>query len=128
VFTLALAVVCFNAFGNLSLAIGMKHFSQSLGINPVGYLHAMASPAVALGIGLLILWMLTRMTLMSWADLSFVLPLTGFGYVMAAVLGRVFLDESITPRQWLGVILISLGIGFVGTTRARTGRHAQDPA
>jgi uncharacterized membrane protein len=127
-FLLALAVVCFNAFGNLSLAFGMKHLSQSMGLNPVSFLHAMASPFVAAGIALLIFWLLTRMTLMSWADLSFVLPLTGFGYVMAAILGHFFLKEAITPRQWLGTILISAGIAFVGTTKISTNSLARDSA
>ena len=117
---LALAVVCFNALGNLSLAWGMKHLSQSVGWNPLGYIHAIFNPFVAGGIALLILWLLTRMALLSWADLSFALPLTGLGYVLAAILGRVFLDEVVAPRQWFGTLLIFAGIAIVGTTTHQT--------
>jgi uncharacterized membrane protein len=117
---LVFLVVLFNALGNLSLAWGMKHITESVGINPLHYLHAMLNPAVAGGILLLILWLLTRMALLSWADLSFVLPLTSLGYVLAAVLGKVFLNEAVTPGHWLGTLLIFAGTLVVGSTQSKT--------
>jgi uncharacterized membrane protein len=117
---LVIAVVIANAVGNLSLAWGMKHVGEAVGLNPLGYVRVMVNPAVALGILLLILWLLMRMTLLSWADLSFVLPLTSFGYVLAAVLGYLFLHEAITPTHWLGTVLIFAGTMLVGTTDGKT--------
>jgi uncharacterized membrane protein len=119
-FLLVLAVVFFNAVGNLALAWGMRHVSEVVALNPIGYVRAMLNPFVALGIVLLILWMLTRMALLSWADLSFVLPLTGIGYILAAVLGRVFLHEPITASHWIGTILIFSGTALVGSTDEQT--------
>ena len=116
---LALVVVCFNATGNLSLAWGMKQRS-AVGINPLGYIAAMLNPFVAGGIVLLILWLLTRMALMSWADLSFVQPLMAIGYVVAAVLGRFVLHEQVGPLQWIGVFLIFAGSTFVSATPHRS--------
>ena len=60
------------------------------------------------------------MALLSWADLSFVLPLTSLGYVLAAVLGRVFLNEAVTPGHWLGTLLIFAGTLLVGSTQSKT--------
>ena len=117
---LVLLVVLFNALGNLSLAWGMRHVTESVGFNPIHYLRAMLNPAVAGGIVLLILWLLTRMALLSWADLSFVLPLTSLGYVLAAVLGKVFLNETVTPEHWLGTLLIFTGTLLVGSTQSKT--------
>ncbi len=114
---LVTAVTAFNAFGNLSLAWGMKHFAFKVGLDPAVYLRAMLNPFVALGITLLILWLLTRMALLSWADLSFVVPVTGIGYFLAALLGKVFLNEAIGPAQWLGTLLVVSGTVMVGTTR-----------
>jgi uncharacterized membrane protein len=119
-FLLVLAVVFFNAVGNLSLAWGMKHLGETVSLNPLDYLRAMLNPFVALGIALLILWLLTRMALLSWADLSFVLPVTGLGYVLAAVIGVVFLSETVTPTHWLGTLLIFAGTGMVGATTQKT--------
>jgi drug/metabolite transporter (DMT)-like permease len=117
---LVLAVIFFNAVGNLSLAWGMRHIPQPEALNPLYYVRAMLNPYVALGILLLVCWLLTRMTLLSWADLSFVLPLTGVGYILAAVFGKVFLGESVTPAHWLGVLLICAGTAMVGSTDQRT--------
>ena len=119
-FLLLLAVVVFNAVGNLSLAWGMRHVTETVGLNPLGYLRAMTNPYVAGGIILLVCWLLARMTLLSWADLSFVLPLTGLGYILAAVFGKVFLGESVTAAHWVGTVLIFCGTAIVGSTEQQT--------
>ena len=98
----------------------MKHTAEALSLDPLGYVRAMLNPFVALGICLLVLWLLTRMALLSWADLTFVLPLTAFGYILAAVLGKFYLHELITPVRWLGTLLIFSGTALVGATNPRT--------
>lgn len=80
----------------------------------------MLSPVVALGIIALILAQLTRMALLSLADLSFVLPATASGYIVSAMLGRVFLSETVSSEQWLGTLLIVAGIALVGTTPTKS--------
>jgi uncharacterized membrane protein len=119
-FLLLMAVVFFNALGNLSLAWGMRHVPEAMALNPLGYLRAMLNPYVMMGTVLLVGWLLARMTLLSWADLSFVLPLTGLGYILAAVFGKVFLGESVTPAHWFGTILICAGTAMVGSTDQQT--------
>jgi uncharacterized membrane protein len=121
-------VVILNAVGNLSLAWGMKHLTSSVLFDPLSYLKAMLDPFVALGIVLLILWLLTRMALLSWADLSFVLPLTGLGYILAAVFGNWFLDEKVTPIHWLGTVLVFVGSGLVGATTQKTDTDVERPS
>lgn len=106
--------------GNLSLAWGTKHFPQALSLNPAVYLRAMVDPFVALGIAMLILSLLTRLALLSLADLSFVLPVTAIGYVLAALFGQMFLHEVVTLQQWMGTVLIFMGTGLVGTTPQNT--------
>lgn len=111
-----------KAVGNLSLAWGMKHSSEAASDGPLHYLRAMLDPAVALGVALLILSVLTRMALLSLADLSFVLPVTAIGYVLAAFLGKTFLHETVTAQRWTGTVLIVIGAALVGsTTESTTG-------
>src|ERR1019366_7042803 len=83
----ATVVVLSNVFGNFFLKKGMPPKLPT----PWSYITVLFDPWVALGVVLLILWMMSRMTLLSWADLSYVLPVTAIGYVLVAVLGRVFL-------------------------------------
>ncbi|HLX46080.1 MAG TPA: EamA family transporter [Bryobacteraceae bacterium] len=104
--------IALKAVGNLSLAWGMKHSTH--------YLEALLDPAVALGVALLILSVLTRMALLSMADLSFVLPVTAIGYVLAAFLGKTFLHETVTPQRWAGTVLIVIGAALVGSTSEST--------
>jgi drug/metabolite transporter (DMT)-like permease len=111
--------------GNVCLAWGMKHFSQVLSINPFFYLRAMLNPFVALGISALVLGVLTRMALLSVADLSFVLPLTATGYIVSTALGRFFLSEQVTFGGWLGSALIFLGSALVSSTAQRTPLRAE---
>jgi uncharacterized membrane protein len=107
----AVIVILSNALGNLALALGMKNrTTDSIG----AYLAAIFSPWVIVGISLLILWLLSRMALLSWADLSYVLPVTSLGYVASAIIGRFFLNEQITPQRWAGTILIVAGTMLVG--------------
>lgn len=79
----------------------------------------MLNPFVAIGISMLILALLTRLALLSVADLSFVLPLTAFGYILSALLGKIFLNEQVSPNQWLGTALIFFGVMLVGSTPAK---------
>ena len=113
---LLLFIAC-KAAGNLSLAWGMKHFPQSISVaNPVSYIRAIFNPFVASGILALVLAVLMRMVLLSHADLSYVLPVTAIGYVVAAFLGKTFLHEAVSGQRWFGTALILLGAALAGTT------------
>jgi uncharacterized membrane protein len=113
-------VVLTNVLGNFSMSWGMKHQAVELGISPLAYIRLIFSPWVLLGTTLLILWLLSRMTLLGWADLSYVLPVTSIGYVITAFLGRYFFNEQISWQRWLGTGLIMVGISLVGLTSANT--------
>jgi uncharacterized membrane protein len=119
----AVIVILSNAFGNFSLKWGMDR-QAALTLSPLNYIRAILSPWVMVGISLLILWLLTRMALLSWADLSYVLPVTSLGYVASALMGRFFLSEQITPQRWAGTLLIVGGTVLVGMGRPRTGTES----
>ncbi len=91
---------------------GMKH---RLAGEPL--LTALLNPFVILGIVLLIFWTLTRITLLSLADLSYVLPVTSIGYVLSALAGWLFLHEAISRERAWGIALITAGTFLAGRTR-----------
>src|SRR6202023_1355725 len=117
---LTLFVVATNVLGNVSMSWGMKHQFVDLGLSPMAYIRLIFSPWVLLGTTLLILWLLSRMTLLGWADLSYVLPVTAIGYVLTAILGKYFRGEEISYQGWAGTGLIVAGIVLVGLTEANT--------
>jgi|SRR5579871_1985443 len=112
--------IALKAVGNLSLAWGMKQLPQVMSANPLGYLSAMLNPFVALGVAALIVALLSRMALFSVADLSFILPVTAVGYIIATVLGKIFLHETVTTQRWAGTILIVAGAALVGSGAHKT--------
>ena len=117
-------VVFSNAFGDFFMKRGLPD-SASL-TAPLDYIAMLFQPWVALGVGLLILWQLSRMALLSWADLSYVLPVTSVGYVVVALIGKLLLNEAITPRRWAGIVLIMAGVALVSVGSPSTA--ARDAA
>jgi drug/metabolite transporter (DMT)-like permease len=115
-------VVFTNVVGNLLLSMGMRQLGSLLGQPPIAYIQALFHPLVAAGVALLIVWLISQMTLLSWADLSYVVPVTSIGYVLSALAGRVFLHELVTWKRWGGIGLIILGFILVSRTKPRASR------
>ena len=118
-------VVISNVLGNFSLTWGMRQVGSVVSLSPWPYIAALFNPWVALGVSLLIVWLISQMTLLSWADLSYVLPVTSAGYVLAALAGRLFLHEEISLARWAGVGLIMMGVAMVSKTPPRAARELE---
>lgn len=115
-------VLCANT-GDLLLKRGMNQIG-AVQITLPGLAHAflatVTSPTIWLGIAFLTGFMLSYMTVLSWADYSYVMPAGAFGYALLTFLAVTFLHESVSPRRWVGVALICVGVLLVGQTRPRT--------
>jgi uncharacterized membrane protein len=117
-------VILSNVLGDSILRYGMQHVGNMVGRPPIAYIFALFNPWVALGVSLLVLWMLSHMALLSWADLSYVLPVTSVGYALVALSGRIFLHETVSVPRWAGIFLIVSGVLMVGRTEFNTTRKA----
>jgi len=118
----AVVVVLSNVFGNFFLKRGMPGQLNA----PFEYITVLFQPWVSLGVLLMILWMLSRMALLSWADLSYVLPVTAVGYVLVALVGKALLNEQISGKRWAGILLIVAGVALVsGGTAPQTVPRAE---
>lgn len=119
-------VVCANA-GDLMLKHGMSQIG-AVPLNWNGVSHAfgltVSNGAIWVGIFFLSGFMLSYMTVLSWADYSYVMPAGAFGYAILTFLAVLFLHESVSPRRWFGVILICIGVLLVGQTKPRTAAQA----
>ena len=115
-------VVCANA-GDLLLKHGMSQVGP-VQLTSAGLWHAFrltfTNGTVWAAILLLTGFLVSYMTVLSWADYSYVMPAGAFGYAVLTLLAVLFLHESVSPRRWIGVTLICVGVLLVGQTKPRT--------
>jgi drug/metabolite transporter (DMT)-like permease len=128
-YLILLAVMLTASVGDTLLSHGMTQ------VGPVSMarldllLAALRNPWVITGILCLLGFFASYLTALSWADLTFVLPATAFGYVVVAFLAKYWQHETITVYRWVGILLIVCGVGFVANGPSLTEhkpQHATD--
>jgi drug/metabolite transporter (DMT)-like permease len=115
-----LIVMLTAAVGDTLLSHGMSQVGP-VDVHHLGLLFAaLKNLWVIAGILLLIGFFASYLTALSWADLTFVLPSTSFGYVVVALISHFWLHEHISLARWAGILLIVSGVGFVSQGPALT--------
>ena len=121
-------VLCANT-GDLLLKRGMSQIGP-VQISLAGLSHAfrltVSNGTIWVGILFLSGFMLSYMTVLSWADYSYVMPAGAFGYAVLTFLAVLLLHESVSSRRWAGVVLICVGVLLVGQTKPRTTEARSD--
>jgi uncharacterized membrane protein len=116
-------VAIFAATGDAMLSEGMKQ-TGNISLHDLPHLvAALVNPSVAIGVVLLVGFFATYTNALSWADLTYVLPASSLGYVLLALIAKFVLHEHVSVSRWLGIALISTGVGFVATGPAATSRE-----
>jgi drug/metabolite transporter (DMT)-like permease len=119
-YAVLIAIMLTASVGDSLLSRGMEQVGP-VDVHHLGLLwHALFNPFVDVGIVLLIGFFSCYTTALSWADLSFVMPATAFGYVVIALLGRFWLHEQLSWSRWTGIGLIVCAVGFVAGGPSRT--------
>lgn len=81
---------------------------------------------VIAGVAALIARYIFQLSLLSWADLTYALPVTASSYVLITVVGVFALHEHVSNIHWIAVLLILCGVIIVGRTRPlTTGAEAE---
>lgn len=124
---LGLVAVC-APLGDTFLSRGMTRLPPIALAHPATLISAVFTPWIATGIALLICFFASYLTALSWADLTFVLPATAFGNVIVAFLSRFWLHEPISIERWAGIVLITVGVGFVAQGPSLTERQPHEIA
>jgi len=121
---LLLLMVVFGSSGDTLMGKGMRAIGppeQWRVARVVEFIYGAAvSPVVWAGFGCLLLFFLSYMLVLTWADFSFVLPASAAAYALVPLLGHFFLGEPVSPLRWAGVVMITLGVALVGNTPPRT--------
>lgn len=123
-YLLLATIIVFGSVGDVMLSRGMKQIGGVSLADLPHVITALLNPWVAGGTVLLILFLAGYSSALSWADLTFVLPATAFGYVLVALLSQFVLREHVNLTRWLGILLVTAGVGFVAGGPSSTS-HAQ---
>ena len=118
-FALGLVAICiiFGAVGQILMKVGMTHIGEIGGIGKLlnqNFIISLITNPFVIG-GLLIYAVAAFLWLgaLSNLNVSFMYPLLSLGYILAALLGLVFLKEDITLLRWGGIIVIVIGCFMV---------------
>jgi multidrug transporter EmrE-like cation transporter len=118
---LIVAVIVGNVAGNTLLSRGLHRGGSELTPSVTHYLFAVLNPWAVAGVVLLAAWMLANLSLLSRADLSYALPVTGsVSYMLIALVGHFFLGEPVSLVHWIGVAVITAGVVLVIETSPLT--------
>src|SRR5262245_18953964 len=98
--------ICAQTLGDVFLTKGMKSIGEVSTLDPVELLNiglqVFTNPLIWLGILLLCVFFGLYLAALSWADLSFVLPVTSFSYAMNAFMSWRLLGENVSLARWAG--------------------------
>jgi uncharacterized membrane protein len=112
-YVLLALIVLGSTFGDVFLARGMKQLGAMSMARWRDLLFAPLQPWIALGILLLLVFYFSYLASLSWADLSYIMPATTFGYVLTALLAWLVLGEHVPLSRWIGIFLITAGVGSI---------------
>lgn len=115
-------VACANC-GDLLLKIGMTRIGAvqfSGGGLARAFVLTFLNPVIWSAIVCLLGFLFSYMTVLSWADFSYVMPSGAFGYAVITILAAIFLGETVSHQRWVGVVLICAGVLLVGQTKPQT--------
>ncbi|PIO00578.1 small multi-drug resistant family protein [archaeon CG10_big_fil_rev_8_21_14_0_10_43_11] len=116
VVVLVVISVTLGSIGQFFMKYGMNQYGLvSLSLQELPRIILMLfQPFVFTGLALYgfssILWLIV----LSQADLSFVYPMLGLGFIFTALIGRFAFNESFTWVKFIGLSVIVLGVTLIG--------------
>jgi drug/metabolite transporter (DMT)-like permease len=118
------------AIGESLMSVGMRRYGVISLTDPAHVvtlvLSVVRNPYVFLGVVFLAVFFFLYLAALSWADLSYVLPLTAMSYIFAALMAKFVLKEDVSWQRWLGTVIIVVGVACVALdNRPRSVRNRE---
>ena len=112
-----LAMTLVDSSGSLFYSKGMKQMGEISTLRPQKLLqiplYAFQNPLLLIGFLLEIVNFFLFLSLLSWADLSLVIPMTAISYLFSLVGAKFWLKENVTAERWIGTVLVCAGVAIV---------------
>jgi drug/metabolite transporter (DMT)-like permease len=113
-----LAIIVFvGTGGELAVTRAMKDIGEVHDFSPRNLVRVLVRAFSAgwmwFGVLFMAIAFFALLAMLSWENVSFVIPVTALSYVAGALGGKFLLGERVTPMRWLGVLLVCLGVALV---------------
>ena len=110
-------VVLAGTAGELAMSHAMKQIGDVHPLTPVTIFRFLARAFrigwLWIGVALMAAGFFSLLALLSWADVSLVVPATALSYVAGALGAKFLLKEDVAPMRWAGVLLVCLGVALI---------------
>ncbi|MFN8008092.1 MAG: EamA family transporter [Terriglobia bacterium] len=112
-----LIIVISSSLGDLLVARGMRRLEGFAGstIHKVIFYakQVLTNGTLLRGVCFMAVSFFAFMAVLSWAELSLVVPATSFSYVITTAGAKVYLKEHISPLRWAGTVFVCLGVALI---------------
>jgi drug/metabolite transporter (DMT)-like permease len=110
-------IVVAGTAGELCVSRAMKQIGEVHDFRPAAlikvFLRVLRVKWLWIGIALMTVGFFSLLAILSFENVSFVVPVTALGYVAGALGGRFFLGERVNWRRWAGILLVCAGVTLV---------------
>lgn len=114
---LLLFFICCSTGGEIAMTYGMKGVGAPERLRPLAVLQflgrAVRSSWLWFALPLLAASFYSLLVLLSWAPLSVVIPASAFNYVVGTIGAKYLLKERVSPKRWMGVVMVCIGVALV---------------
>ncbi len=112
-----IVLVLADSAGNLFLTRGMKDVGAISTLNPRELwkvlVKVLSSPLLRMGIICMAITFFMFIALLSWADLSFIIPATALTEPVNMLGTKYILKEKVTKVRWISTFLICVGLVLI---------------
>jgi len=110
-------VILSGTGGELAVTHAMKQIGEVKNFAPWAVFRvlgrALRRTWMLIGIALMTVSFFSFLALLSWENVSFVVPVTALSYAVGALGAKFLLGERVTAARWAGVLLVCLGVALV---------------
>jgi drug/metabolite transporter (DMT)-like permease len=114
-------IIVAGTAGELCVSRAMKTIGEVHDFRPAALLRfvlrALRLPWMWGGIALMALGFFSLLAILSFREVSFVVPFSALSYAAGAFGAQLFLGERITRHRWLGIAVVTLGVTLVWLSR-----------
>ena len=116
-FVLFVLIIVVGTSGELCLGRAMKQTGELERLHP-GHAASLLWRALQvkwlwIGIAMMAVAFFSLLLLLSFEQVSFVVPVTALNYLVGAVGGILFLKERVSRQRWSGILLVCIGATIV---------------